>query len=128
VSGADRLNGNKFASRPDIQELRAEFFMQGPRPVIRPVDKMHGDRAAAALKARRPHLGGRGKIRISYRDHILGDRAAGRLSDLRREHKAMMSTPIDLSPPSGANQILDIDDPMLMAKLSDQMRATMRSW
>jgi hypothetical protein len=128
VSGVDLRTGNKFAARAKIREMRAEFVMQGPRPVIRPVDKMHGDRAAAALKARRPHLGGRGKIRVSYCDRILGDRAAGRLSELRREHKAFMSTPLDLSTPSGANQILDIDDPMLMAKLSDQMKASMRSW
>ena len=128
VSGSDLRAGSKFASSPRIEKLRAELVMQGPRATIRPVNQLHGDRAAVSLKARRPFLGGRGKLRISHRDKIFGDRAAGCLTELRREHRQVMSTPLDLSSSSQPNQILDLDDPMLMQKLSDQLRASLGSW
>ena len=128
VTGADLRVGSKFAARADIQEKRAEFVMQGPPATIRPVDQLLGDRAAERLKARRPLLGGRGKLRVSHRDRILGNRAAGRLTELRREHREVMSTPLNLSSSSQANQILDLDDPLLMQKLSEQLRTSLGFW
>ena len=121
VTLADRVLLYRFAKRPDIQAKRAELRLLGSAVKLDKGEHFAGRIAGEQVRRRRPFLRFKGLLRLSKVDLLLGNKGAGRLSSVIDQHRTAMSQPLDLPSSSGPGPVLDIKDPYLMQKLSEQL-------